>query len=33
MIALHQSLSDGYVGTEECIWAFVHRRFPHLFSR
>lgn len=32
MIALHQTLTDGYVGTEECIWAMVHARFPHLFK-
>jgi len=23
MIALHQTLSDGYMGTEECIWAMM----------
>ena len=28
-----QTLSDGYVGTEECIWAIIHKRFPHLFDR
>ena len=21
-----------YVGTEECIWAIIHKRFPHLFK-
>ena len=33
VIAMHQTLSDGYVGTEECIWAIIHKRFPHLFKR
>lgn len=32
MIALHQTLSDGYMGTEECIWAIIFARFPHLFA-
>lgn len=32
MIALHQSLADGYMGTEECIWAMIFARFPHLFA-
>ena len=32
IIALHQTLADGYVGTEECIWAIVHKRLPHLFK-
>ena len=32
IIALHRTLSDGYVGTEECIWAIIHKRFPHLFK-
>ena len=32
MIALHQTLSDGYMGTEECIWAMIFARFPHLFA-
>jgi hypothetical protein len=32
MIALHQTLTDGYLGTEECIWAIIHARFPHLFN-
>lgn len=32
MIALHQTLSDGYLGTEECIWAIIFARFPHLFA-
>lgn len=32
MIALHQTLTDGYVGTEECIWAMIFARFPHLFG-
>lgn len=32
VIALHQTLTDGYVGTEECIWAIIHKRFPHLFK-
>jgi len=31
VIALHQTLTDGYVGTEECIWAIIVKRFPHLF--
>ena len=31
-IALHQTLSDGYVGRDENVWTIVHRRFPHLFS-
>jgi hypothetical protein len=33
VIAMHQTLADGYMGTEECIWAMVHKRFPHLFKR
>lgn len=32
VIALHQTLTDGYVGTEECIWAIIVKRFPHLFA-
>jgi hypothetical protein len=32
VIALHQTLSDGYVGTEECIWAIIFARFPYLFA-
>lgn len=32
ILALHQTLMDGYLGTEECIWAMVHARFPHLFK-
>ena len=32
VIALHQSLTDGYMGTEECIWAMIFARFPHLFA-
>jgi hypothetical protein len=32
IIALHQSLTDGYIGTEECIWAMIHTRLPHLFK-
>jgi hypothetical protein len=32
VIALHQTLSDGYLGTEECIWAIIFARFPHLFN-
>jgi hypothetical protein len=32
MIALHQTLTDGYIGTEECIWAMVFARFPELFG-
>lgn len=31
-VVLHRTLSDGYVGTEECIWAIIHTRFPHLFK-
>lgn len=31
-LALHQTMMDGYVGTEECIWAIIHARFPHLFK-
>ena len=27
-----QTLTDGYVGTEECIWAIIVKRFPHLFA-
>ncbi len=29
-LALHQTLSDGYLGTEECIWAIIFARFPEL---
>ena len=25
-------MTDGYVGTEECIWAMIFARFPHLFA-
>jgi hypothetical protein len=32
ILALHQTLTDGYVGTEECIWAIIHQRFPSLFN-
>lgn len=32
ILALHQTMMDGYVGTEECIWAMVHKRLPHLFK-
>jgi hypothetical protein len=32
VIALHQSLTDGYLGTEECVWAMIFARFPHLFA-
>ena len=32
-IALHQTLSDGYVGRDENAWTMIHRRLPHLFSR
>ena len=32
IIALHQTMTDGYVGTEECIWAIIHKRLPHLFA-
>ena len=32
IIALHQTMMDGYVGTEECIWAILFRRLPHLFA-
>jgi len=32
VIALHQSLMDGYMGTEECIWAMIFARLPHLFA-
>jgi hypothetical protein len=32
ILALHQTLTEGYLGTEECIWAMVHARFPHLFK-
>ena len=32
IIALHQTLTDGYVGTEECIWAIIFARLPHLFA-
>jgi len=32
IIALHQTLTDGYIGTEECIWAMIHTRLPHLFK-
>ena len=32
IIALHQTLSDGYLGRDENIWTIVHRRLPHLFS-
>ena len=32
VIALHQTLTDGYMGTEECIWAMVFARLPHLFA-
>ena len=32
VIALHQTLMDGYMGTEECIWAMVFARLPHLFA-
>ena len=32
IIALHQTMMDGYVGTEECIWAIIFKRLPHLFS-
>ena len=31
-IALHQTLSDGYLGTDEQVWAIVLRRLPHLFA-
>lgn len=31
-LALHQTLTDGYIGTEECIWAMIHTRLPHLFN-
>ena len=26
VIALHATLSDGYVGTEECVWAIINAR-------
>ena len=32
VIALHQTLMDGYMGTEECVWAMIFARFPHLFA-
>lgn len=32
VLALHRTLSDGYLGTEECIWAIIFARFPHLFN-
>jgi hypothetical protein len=32
VIALHQTLTDGYLGTEECVWAMIFARFPHLFA-
>ena len=32
VIALHQTVVDGYMGTEECIWAMIFARFPHLFD-
>ena len=32
VIALHQTLMDGYMGTEECIWAMIFARLPHLFA-
>jgi hypothetical protein len=32
MLALHQTLTDGYMGTEENIWAILLQRFPHLFN-
>jgi hypothetical protein len=32
IIALHQTLTDGYAGTEECIWAIIFKRLPHLFA-
>ena len=32
IIALHQTLTDGYLGTEECIWAIIFARLPHLFA-
>jgi hypothetical protein len=32
IIALHRTLSDGYLGTEECVWAMIFARFPHLFA-
>lgn len=31
-ISLHQTLADGYLGTEECIWAIIYGRLPHLFA-
>ena len=32
IIAMHQTLTDGYLGTEECVWAIIFARFPHLFA-
>jgi hypothetical protein len=32
IILLHQTMMDGYLGTEECLWAILFKRLPHLFS-